>query len=108
VVTDGFGAKATDLWSFTVDMTPPGVPELDPLPEYSPGNSITLNWTAVTDPGGGTVSYRVHASQDPSFPVPYLKDSGWVTSTNHTFMDLPATLIHYRLFAKDEAGNVVE
>ncbi len=108
VVTDGFGAKATTEWSFTVDMTPPGVPELDPLPEYSPGNSITLNWTAVTDPGGGTVSYRVHASQYPSFPVPYLKDSGWVTSTNHTFMDLPATLIHYRLFAKDEAGNVVE
>jgi len=49
----------------------------------------------------------VHASQDPGFPTPRLGDSGWIHATNHTFDDLPATTIYYRLFARDEAGNVV-
>jgi len=108
MTTDGFGVQTTEVWNFTVDMSPPDVPKFNTVPEYTAGSTITLSWDPVTDPGGGEVSYRVHASQDPGFGQPYLRDSGWVSADNHTFEDLPATLIHYRLFARDEAGNTVD
>lgn len=107
LTTDGFGALETDTWEFTVDMTPPDVPAFDPVPEYTPGDSITLSWEPVSDPGGALVSYRVQASQDPNFNPPYLRESAWVTANNLTFTDLPTTTIHYRLFARDPAGNTV-
>jgi hypothetical protein len=107
-ITDGLGVQSTEEWTFTVDMTPPNVPEFLEVPEFSAGNTISLSWGPVTDPGGGQVQYRVQASQDSQFPQPFLRDSGWIEGTNHTFDDLPGTLIYYRLSARDEAGNVVE
>jgi PKD repeat protein len=106
--TDSFGAQSTQLWTFTVDMTPPDIPEFHPVPQFTAGNTITLSWDPVTDPGGSSVTYRVHANQDATFTQPNLDDSGWKSATNHTFEDLPATLVHYRLFVRDEAGNTVE
>jgi hypothetical protein len=105
--TDGFGAYTTEEWTFTVDLTPPEVPQFDPLPEYTPGNTCTVSWTEATDSGGGLVFYRVIANQDIGFTPPHLGDSGWLTVTNHTFEDLPATTVHYTLSARDEAGNTV-
>jgi len=105
--TDGFGAYSTEDWTFTLDMTDPEVPEFDPLPEYTPGNTCTLSWNEAIDSGGGLVFYRVIANQDIGFNPPHLGDSGWITATNITLEDLPATTIHYTLSARDEAGNTV-
>ena len=105
--TDGFGAYHTEEWTFTVDMRSPDIPEFHPLPAYTAGSTCTVSWDQISDAGGGMVFYRAIANQDSGLNPPHLGDSGWITATNHTFTDLPATTIHYQLMARDEAGNIV-
>jgi PKD repeat protein len=106
--TDGYGVHSTQEWTFTVDLMAPSPPEFVLEPEYTPGANNTLFWNASDDPGGGTIFYRVVASQDVAFNPPLLADSNWITETEHTFDDLPATKIFYKLQARDEAGNMVD
>ena len=106
VVTDGFGAFASPMWRFTVDLEPPATPALLPEPEYTAGKVNTLRWNATEDPQGGHVLYRVEASQSTEFRTPLLADSGWVDALETTFNNLPASKVYYRLSAKDEAGNL--
>jgi len=106
VLTDGFGAFASPVWPFKVDLEPPDLPEFQPEPEYTAGKSNTVRWNATTDPQGGPVVYRVEASQSTEFRQPLLADSGWVDGLEATFDNLPASKVYYRLTSKDEAGNI--
>ncbi|UCC92676.1 MAG: fibronectin type III domain-containing protein, partial [Thermoplasmata archaeon] len=47
--------NASALASSTQDASPPGVPTMDPLPEFVPGPDISVSWTPVTDASGHLV-----------------------------------------------------
>jgi chitodextrinase len=47
------------LVSSTQDASPPTVPVLDPLPQFTPGTSVQLSWSASIDSGAAGIVYEV-------------------------------------------------
>lgn len=91
-----------------IDKTEPDVPimEDEPISGYTPGNSNTISWNAVSDNISGNVKYFVQCDDNKDFSSPYAQ-SDWIPGTSYTFINLEdETEYWYRVKAKDEAGNV--
>lgn len=89
--------------NFLFDATPPGTPVISPAPPLTIGTSKTIEWTVAQDNLDPTPVYEVEISTDRSFT-----DSRPVSidTTEYTVDGLAlGTTYHYRLRAKDWAGN---
>ncbi|MFA5859989.1 MAG: N-acetylmuramoyl-L-alanine amidase [Elusimicrobiota bacterium] len=109
---DGVGNRSpwSDIQTFTIDTTPPPVPQL-----VNPGMSEVLNtkspiftWSVVTDLSV-PVKYKIQVDNDSNFSSPVI-DSGWQEETiyprTETYNYIPSDGIYYwRVMAKDGIGN---
>ncbi|MEM2619620.1 MAG: Ig-like domain-containing protein, partial [Candidatus Hadarchaeales archaeon] len=97
----------SEVWTFTVDTSPPPVPSL-----LLPTNGSildtptpTFRWTSVTDPSG--VTYRLVVDNDPDFSSP-IYDNSSITENSLTLPPenaLPDGTYYWRVRARDNAGN---
>lgn len=72
--------------------------------QTSSGLTTTFQWSAVTDPDGDPVQYRVQVDDSPTFASPDV-DSGWIGSTSFTAM-LTEGRQHSRVMARDAAHDL--
>ncbi|MBD3220391.1 hypothetical protein GF314_04040 [bacterium] len=98
-------------WTMTgdtvdVDCSAPGVPVLDPEPEYTAGTSNEVSWGAVVDVGAdGTEAYHVQAATDDAFTAIVDEYTG-LTGTSQIFAGLASPQEYfYRVRAIDGLGN---
>jgi hypothetical protein len=88
----------------TQDAAAPTVPGLEVEPTFTEGTSNTLKWTASTDAGVGGVQYWIEYDNDFFFRSPN-GNSGWITTTEHTFDNLAENVWwFYRVRARDAFG----
>lgn len=106
-----FAVRATDLLGHTSafssfvatvpDNSPPPVPALNPAAPFTPGQTFTASWPAVTDAGVGGELYRVQLSASPTFSSG-VSDSGWIDQLTHTFNGLVDGVTYFvRVRAQD-------
>jgi len=103
------GQADSDVWTFTVDTTPPSAPVL-----VSPENgenvqdkTPTLTWNAVSE-NSTPVLYYLAMSDNSEFPYEN-ENSGWITGTEYTTSTLEnGTVWYWRVRAKDNVGNTGE
>ena len=84
----------------TVSTTAVGSPTIAALPTFTPGTSRTLAWT----PGGNNTTYYAQAASDAGF-ANIVGQSGWTTSTSHTFSGLTNGATYwYRVKGRNAVG----
>ncbi|HDP34806.1 MAG TPA: hypothetical protein ENN29_06820, partial [Candidatus Hydrogenedentes bacterium] len=67
-----------------------GAPEVEPLPEYSAGDTLTVAWQPLF-PGA---HYEAQRSLSPDFDI-IEATSGWITELSHVFSGLTLNQTHY-------------
>ncbi len=95
----------TSAWSRVAgsiqDNSPPSMPSLNDLPEFTKGRGVALSWNPAVDLGVAGVEYWAEWDDDPNFGTPG-GSSGWVSGGTYTFDGLPEhTQLHFRVRAKD-------
>jgi len=107
IAVDAAGnANASAMVSTTMDASPPSMPILARMPQFSPGTSVTPQWGPSTDAGAGGVEYMLEWAFDDGFTVG-LGSSGWITVTSHQVIDLSDGAPYYfRATARDSLGHV--
>jgi hypothetical protein len=101
----GREGSSSEIWSFSVDLTPPtDVTLVWPENGYITNEtSITLLWNSSTDDGCGIDHYVVSFDEDPDFDTP----TEWTTTD--TSFTIPIVLsdgvYYWRVKAVDAAGN---
>jgi uncharacterized membrane protein len=107
VAINAAGENSSEVWTFTVDATPPAAPTLlrpadgENINDASP----RLEWGAVSD-ASPPVLYRVVVSDSPTFAHEN-RSSGWISP--HDWRVSPALsegLWYWRVQARDNAGNL--
>ncbi|MCK5852354.1 hypothetical protein KAH27_04915 [bacterium] len=102
--TDSTGGVINTTWEFAnvyiiTDKLPP--PEVNDLPAYSPGSSLSLNWPSVDD----AEFYQAYCAYDPYFTNMY-RESAVFTATNYTFTSLiETTQFYYLVLATNVIGQ---
>jgi len=74
----------------TVDMTPPTIPQIFDLPEYTDGTTVDLAWTPSSDYTSGLDHYQINYAPNPDF-------TGEMTENEYAF--------NYRAFAGLTSGT---
>jgi hypothetical protein len=90
--------------SFDIFM-PTLIPEpdtTDPVPA-----TVTLEWNAVTSPGGSNVEYHVQLDDDYDFSSPE-HESGWQTGTSFNVSGLGLGTWHWRVMAQDQVDHTLK
>jgi hypothetical protein len=88
------------LLTFTTAWTNgPLASDLVPQPHVV-GSTVTLRWSAVTDPNGDPVQYRLQVDDSPMFDSPEV-DSGWIDATLLTANLRVGARHHSRVMARD-------
>jgi chitodextrinase len=91
--------------STTMDASPPGVPTMNPLPEFLPGPIITVSWATVTDGSGLQVQYRVSVYDDPQATGNPVARSPWLPETRYDLWGLDTdTALYFRAESRDPFG----
>ncbi len=97
---------AEEVISTTIDATPPTLPVLEPLEEYSGGRTTTVSWSESTDGLSGLDHYVQNVYTSP--------DRVGLAFTVHTAdltFDVPGlsdgTTYYYEVIASDRAGNEI-
>ncbi len=95
---------AEEVISTTIDATPPTLPVMDTLDEYSGGRTTTVAWSESTDALAGLDHYVLNVYTSPD----RVGLAFTVHTTDLTF-DVPGlsdgTIYHYEVIAYDRAGN---
>ncbi|MFC2058568.1 hypothetical protein ACFLTS_02855 [Chloroflexota bacterium] len=95
----------SEVWTFTVDGTPPEAPDLvSPVHEAIISDSTpSFDWTDVTDPAGG-VTYGIQVADNIDFTAPAIDLSDLGVSA-YTSTALPDGTYYWRVNATDGLGN---
>ena len=102
-VRDQYGnTNQSQVWAFTVDTTPPGVPAFMPEPPVTKGTTNTLYW--YISPLEDNVTYQLEWDTSAQFTSPM--DSGWIDSTSYTVKNLKEQKYYYRVRSRDKYGNI--
>ena len=72
--------NASPPYLIRIDTIPPDAPLMEPEPEYTPGGSNTVNFSAAADPVSGRVKYIVSCDDEPSFSDPVVQELANATS----------------------------
>ena len=102
--TDSTGGVINTVWDsanvyIITDKLPP--PEVNILPAYSPGSSLSLNWPSVTD----AEFYKAYCAFDPYF-TNIFQQSAFISETNYTFTSLiETTKFYYLILATNVMGQ---
>lgn len=89
----------------TPDASPPTVPVLLALDEYSSGLQRKVEWAPSADLGVAGVEYLVESSANASFPGGAVT-SGWISATSFTFAGLAEGVeTFYRAKGRDAFGH---
>ncbi|MBN1539797.1 MAG: hypothetical protein JW939_06605 [Candidatus Thermoplasmatota archaeon] len=88
-----------------IDTTPPDVPIVSPLPEYSGGSMMKISWEEVLDASGQNVEYQVRVSlNETGEPI---METPWTGSLNAYISDLePYNTYYFRVVSRDRLGHV--
>jgi len=87
-----------------VCVAPDPPPIMDPLPEYSPGSSVTVSWADAA--WTGAVAYLAKVSTDPAFGT-VEAESGWITGLSYEFTGLTDGVLYYfKVQARNGTGMV--
>ncbi len=85
----------------TLIVVPVAVPTLNSEPTYTAGSSNTLSWSTT---GTNTYEYYIEASTTSDFSG-VVSNSGWISSTSHTFSGLLNDQVYYyRVKARNMEG----
>ena len=91
--------------STTMDTSPPGLPTMNPMPEFLPGPSITVSWGPVTDASGLRVLYRVSVYDDPLATGDPVTRSPWLPDTRYELWGLDTDItLYFRAESRDPFG----
>ena len=104
---DAFGhvSQWSPLVSTTMDASPPGVPTMNPLPEFLPGPSIVVSWDAVTDASGLQALYRVSVYDHPQATDDPVARSPWLPETSYELWGLDEDIgLYFRAESQDPFG----
>ncbi len=98
-------------WSGTTwsrqDDTAPTTPVMTAEPQYTPGTTNTVGWSASTDTGGSWgITYKAEISTTNTFTT-VISESAWITSRSWTFSGLvDGWTYYYRVQARDALDHV--
>jgi hypothetical protein len=104
---DGVGNVGDNsLRWFKVDVSPPTAPILvwPTQGENTTDNTPTLDWGDVSDPSA-PITYDMQVDDNPDFSSPLVNITN-LTSSSYTTQELPEGTWHWRVRARDNAGNV--
>ena len=103
IIFDLNAPLSTNVWKNFLDALPP-TSTLDSLPENTPGNTVTLNWTSEDDPSGvGIGFYDLYVSKNGE--AFNLAEGGIDTSTT-IFTGSEGSIYAFYTRATDYVGNV--
>ncbi len=94
----------SDVFSFSIDSTPPTTPQLISPDEGALLNitHISLSWSTASDDGSGVDHYEIQISTSPDFAHIVVQES---TQTNSYETDLSDGTYYWRVRAVDSVGN---
>ncbi|MEW5866412.1 MAG: Ig-like domain-containing protein [Bacillota bacterium] len=102
-------------FEFEIDVDGPNAPGLTPLPPYTPGTSLSLQWTVPDDVGpAGVAGFIAQSSLDAGFSqvvseIRVVLSEPEAEVAGCEFRGLtPGTTYYYRVMAFDAAGNPSE
>ena len=106
IAVDAAGNTNTSaMVSTTMDASPPTVPQLGMLLQFSPGTEVDIGWLPSTDAGIGGNEYMVEWAYDPSFDV-RAGYTGWMTTTTYHVESLSDGQSYwFRVTARDNLGQ---
>jgi hypothetical protein len=103
VAINEYGENSSDVWTFTIDTTPPERPTL-----ISPENSKLDNklqqafsWTQPEP----NVAYHIQIDDEPSFSSPFVHENSAVADNWYAFTFAADGAYYWRVRAKDAANN---
>ncbi|MBN1617763.1 DNRLRE domain-containing protein [Candidatus Dojkabacteria bacterium] len=102
------GQTKSNIYSLTVDITSPSVPEIIIEPPFTNGNSNQINWRNSKDnfTDQRNIDYQAQISLSKEFSEIF-QQTEWEKSTSATFSNLnDGQTYYYRVFARDSAGNI--
>jgi hypothetical protein len=77
---------------------------VQPLPDFTPGTAVTLNWLGTDEPGGsGVRSYDVYVSENGG---PFVRFQHATTETSAVFVGRPQHVYAFYSVATDQVGHV--
>ncbi|MBM4249642.1 MAG: M6 family metalloprotease domain-containing protein [Euryarchaeota archaeon] len=104
---DGAGNCGLPMeYSFRVDLEGPKPPRTDlPLDnwDFAPSDQVALSWSGAADALSGVKGYLVQVDDDADYSS--LEWEGVVDQTGHVLPPLPEGSYHWRVKARDGAGN---
>ena len=93
---------STESFDILMPVTTPEPDTTDPVPA-----TVTLEWNAVTSPGGPNIEYRLQVDDDYNFSSPE-HESGWQTGTSFEVSDVALGTWHWRVMARDGDDNTLK